>query len=137
MFGFLKWLFLSKKRLRWKQSEQRREYLFLTLDQNVPIKNHKYNFYKCTFKNYKSHSQNRLLGNLQEILNSHFLTPSSLFFKSWEIVIRVIILTLNLHEHVTVITVRYSVREYDFKSYLPYFESIFLPTQTKNKADWT
>ena len=84
MFGFLKWLFLSKKRLRWKQSEQRREYLFLTLDQNVPIKNHKYNFYKCTFKNYKSHSlhKNRLLGNLQEIMNSHFLTWSSLFFKS-------------------------------------------------------
>ena len=70
-------------------------------------------------------NKNRLLGNLQKILNSHFLTPSSLFFKSWEIVIRVIILTLNLHEHVTVITVRYSVRGYDFKSYLPYFESIF------------
>ena len=53
---FPKMAIFVKKRLRWKQSEQRREYLFLTLDQNVPIKNHKYNFYKCTFKNYKSHS---------------------------------------------------------------------------------
>lgn len=121
-----------KKSLRWKQSEQRQEYLFLTWPM---IKNHKYNFYKCTFKNYKSHSlhKNRLVGNLQVILNSHFLTSSSLFFKSWEIVIRVIILTLNLHEHVTVITVRYSVRRYDFKSYLPYFESIFLLPKRKIK----
>lgn len=142
MFGFLKWLFLSKKRLRWKQSEQRREYLFLTwpikmikMFQSKTINIISINVHLRTTR--VTLHKNRLLGNLQEILNSHFLTWSSLFFKSWEIVIRVIILTLNLHEHVTVITVRYSVRGYDFKSYLPYFESIFLPTKTKNKADWT
>ena len=115
---FLKWLFLSF----WDGNnlEQRREYLFLTwlIKMIKMFKSKTINIISINvhLRNYQSHSENknRLLGNLQKILNSHFLTSSSLFFsESWEIVIRVIILTLNLHEHVTVITVRYSVRGYE------------------------
>ena len=84
---FPKMAIFVKKRLRWKQSEQRREYLFLTwpikmikMFQSKTINIISINVHLRTTR--VTLHKNRLLGNLQEILNSHFLTWSSLFFKS-------------------------------------------------------